>query len=559
VPAPVPPTVEPDLSEYSASDIGRISDFYQPWEHQEEFHRSGAKFRLQVGGFGSGKSRPLLMEAIFHAIEYPGSNSLLLRKTVPDLKRTVIDKFKSDIPKRYYERGRQQFGTYNESDHILFWPPVQAKDEKGRPKIGPDGKAVMLQSKVYFGACERDRDVSKYLSTEYVFIGFEELGEFSYYIWDALAGRNRCPIPGSRSCMAAATNPMGPGWGWIKKLWVDKVPAVGMDPKKYKPSDYYYIHSTVDQNPIYSKDEEYIATLEASPMRDRIRWGKLDAVSGQYFDNWDPTRHIRDADEFIFQDWQPVWIGWDYGFGHYACITFWTKAILKPRWEGAEPKVVNVTIKELFFREQTPEEQTAALISAIPRLHDRHGVETGYKWNIDSIHFSWERFNKVTKDKSGNLISTSDQVGDILAAAGLPRPSRSNTDRVAGWTKMYSLLDADEWFVLGKECPVLAEAIPLCVRGDGVTCDLEDVRKPKGLSLDDDMADSARYAVSGALLDPGTKPKEVEIQEMLDKIKDPIAKQMATYKAWITQNRIAGKPLRETIVPSWVNKVRKDR
>ena len=62
---------------------------YIPWPHQKAFHCSPAKFRLQVGGFGSGKSRPLLYEAIFHALEYPGSNSVILRKTMPDLKRTV--------------------------------------------------------------------------------------------------------------------------------------------------------------------------------------------------------------------------------------------------------------------------------------------------------------------------------------------------------------------------------------------------------------------------------------------------------------------------------------
>src|SRR5262252_5807811 len=102
----------------------RISDFYEPWPKQKLFHRCYAKFRLQVGSFGSGKSRPLLMEAILYCQQIPGSNSIILRKTIPDLKRTVIDKFLSDIPKGVYERGSQEEGTYNQSDHIVYFPPV---------------------------------------------------------------------------------------------------------------------------------------------------------------------------------------------------------------------------------------------------------------------------------------------------------------------------------------------------------------------------------------------------------------------------------------------------
>ena len=174
----------------------RISDYYKPFEKQRIFHQCGARFRLEIGGYGSGKSLAMLWEAFIHGLEYPGSNSLILRKTIPDLKRTVVDKFLSVIPREAYQ-------TYNHTDHIVYFHPD--------PKTGQ-------QSKLYLSACERDADVGKFLSTEYVFIGFEELGEFSFAVWDALAGRNRCPIPGSRACMVGVTNPMGIGWSWIKKL-----------------------------------------------------------------------------------------------------------------------------------------------------------------------------------------------------------------------------------------------------------------------------------------------------------------------------------------------------
>src|SRR5258705_3041302 len=399
------PTVIPEPQSGSRN----ITSFYKPWSlgdgnaPQLEFHLCGAKNRLQVGSYGSGKSKPLLMEGLAHALEYPGSDSIILRKTIPDLKRTVIDKFLSDVPRWVYE-------FYHQGDHIVYFNPQPELDANGVPT----GKK--LQSKLRFGACEPEADVGKYLSTEYVFIGFEELGEFSFMIWDALAGRNRCPIPGSRPCMAGATNPFGIGWSWVKKLWVDKKPFQGMDADNSNPADYESFHSTVDQNPIYRNDKEYIQRLEASPLRDKIRWGKLDSVTGQFYDNWEPRRHVRPASDFLFEDWQPVWVGWDYGFGHFACIVFFTKALLKPRWDGEKPKRVNVAIKEIVLHEKTPEEQTEALILSTPRAKNK-GPQAGelweegdlpeelvnsygYKWQIDSVHFSWERFNRTVSNRT---------------------------------------------------------------------------------------------------------------------------------------------------------------
>jgi hypothetical protein len=564
----VPPVIERDPLTV------HVSDYYQPWTHQRFFHECPAKYRLQVGSFGSGKSKPLLIEGIVHAQEVPGSNNIILRKTIPDLKRTVIDKFLADIPKAVYERGSQEKGTYNQSDHIVYFPPQLQFNPDGSPKIGPGGKQESLQSKLFFGACERIEDVTKYLSTEFLFIGFEELGEFPFAIWDAFTGRNRCPIPGSRPCMAGSTNPMGIGWGWIKRLFIDKQPYFGMNPEKYNPKDYWFVHSTVDQNPIYSKDREYMDTLEASPLRDKIRWGKLDSVSGQYFDIWDPANMVLPESAFIFEPWNPVWVGWDYGFGHFATITWWTKAILKPRLPFHQPKLVNVCIGELALHEKTIEEQGQEFIAMLPhigkiinmkRLEERPiGVEDAFETDerddlipapIESIFFSWERFIKTTK-KAGLKRSVADDLGDILALNNIVRPMRSNTDRVAGWSKIYSLLSTGELYLLRGKCPQLAEAIPLAVRGDGITCSLEDVVKPKGLSLEDDLNDSARYAVAGALLDEGEKPENIKLRDKLSGIKDPMRRHVEMYKHFNKQRATERRgPVGRTL-PSWMHRVK---
>lgn len=550
------------LTDYSPQEVVRISDFYQAWPKQKIFHEMSAKNRLQIGGFGSAKSRALLMEAVVYCIEYPGVNVGLVRKTMPDLKRTVIDKFEADIPKSTYERGSQEKGQFNKSDHIVWWPPVYVDKETGEARSEGDPRGVWRQSKLYFIACESERDVGKYLSTEFAFLGFEELGEFPFTIYDALVNRNRTTIPNCRPTTGAATNPMGIGWSWIKKIYIEKKPAYGMDPDLYDPDDYDFIHSTVEDNPILFADKEYVRGLERSPLRDRIRWGKLDVTTGQYFDNWDITRHYRSASDFIFEPWQPVWVGWDWGFGHFACIVFMTKAILKPRWEGAQPKIVNVAVREIYLKEETAEVQAEALVKSIPRAKDKDGDDAGYAEQIESIHFSWERFARKGTGPNPNR-SIADDANEVLQAAGLPTVTRSNTDRVAGWTKIYKMLDGDEFFVIKQEgthrgCPQLAEAIPLLVRGDGTTVgqDIEDVVKPPGVSLIDDLGDALRYAVAGVLLDAEEKPEDLKKKEQMLAIKDPMRRFAEMYKDWNKEQAALRRGPKQVNVPSWVNRVR---
>ena len=365
--------------------------------------------------------------------------------------------------------------------------------------------------------------------------------------------------------MAGATNPMEIGWGWIKRLWVDHLPAFGMEKDLYEPKDYEYFHSTVEDNPIYRNDVEYVNQLKRSPLRDRIYAGKLDAVSGQFFDNWLPEVHIKKRDAFLWDERQPVWIGWDYGFGHFACVTFWTKAILKPRFEGEKPRVVNVTIKEIVMNGTDPdklivEEQAQKIIEVIPKVTADDGHFIGFRWNIAEIYFSWERFIENTKNKRGDVTSIAQQANEVLQDIGLPPVTRSSTDRVAGFGKMYSMLDASEWFILGEECPTLADSIPLLVRGDGVKVNAEDVVKPKGLSIEDDIADSARYAVAGFLIAPREESKEEKLKKEIDQIEDPMRKHMHAYRAWLEENR--QKPQTgsgEKIIPRWMQQLRRDK
>src|SRR5258707_14291559 len=89
-------------------------EYYQPFPRQREFHESGAKYRLFGGAAGPGKTKALLWEAIVQAVQNPGCDTLLLRRTFPELESSLLNYFRRDVPKKCYL-------SYNEAKHIVTW------------------------------------------------------------------------------------------------------------------------------------------------------------------------------------------------------------------------------------------------------------------------------------------------------------------------------------------------------------------------------------------------------------------------------------------------------
>ncbi len=293
----------------AANAIGRerlgVKLGYTPFPKQQEFHASPAKYRLFGGAAGPGKSKALLMEAILQAHETPGSNTLLLRRTFPELEQTLLHYFRRDVPRELYK-------TFYESKHLVEWT---------------NGSTTR------FGYCQSEHDVYQYQGSEFLFIGIDELTMFTLRQWQFLTSRNRCPIPGAFPCMAAATNPGNIGHSWVKALWVDKQPAPGMEnPAEYDPADYDFIPARYTDNPLYAGDESYLKTLRALPshLRRAFLDGSWDVFAGQYFDNFDCSRHVVRAEQIgptlREKSWWPRWISMDWGFEHPSAV-YWHASI----------------------------------------------------------------------------------------------------------------------------------------------------------------------------------------------------------------------------------------
>jgi hypothetical protein len=450
----------------------KIEDFpkyfkYEPFPRQKEFHNSAAKYRLFGGAAGPGKSKALLYEAILQAHKHPGVDTLLLRRTFAELESSLLTYFRRDVPRESYEK-------YNDSKHIVTW---------------------LNGSTTRFGYCANENDVYQYQGAEYLFIGVDELTHFTLKQWQFLTSRNRCRIKSAKPCMAGATNPGNIGHAWVKALWVERVPAPGMDrPDQYDVDDYAFIRATIADNPYFANDFEYQKTLGQLPaaLRRQFLDGEWDVYAGQYFDIFAPGRHTVRPEQVQLDAWTPRWISIDWGFEHPSAVY----------WHATRTDGVVVTYREFVQNRLSPRMLAAAIAE---RSVDRLGRAE----RIREVYLSPDAFAQRTADAS-----IAEQLGDGLAAAGVPRPVPADNDRVGGWMLMYQAMESDHWLI-AENCPRLIENLPTLTRDPA---NVEDTLKCDG----DDPADAARYGLKSAL-DPGRAPAEVVAAERVTAV-DPTSR-----------------------------------
>jgi phage terminase large subunit len=454
-----------------AGDTIHFIDYYDAFPRQKEFHDSTAKYRLFGGAAGPGKTTALLWEAIYQAHRVPGSDSLLLRRTYPELESSLLSYFRRYVPRKLYRR-------YNESKHLVTW---------------------INGSTTRFGYCRNENDVYQYQGAEFLFIGIDELTHFTLKQWQFLTSRNRCPVPRSFPCMAGATNPGNIGHAWVKALWVDHVPPPGFErPELYNPRDYDFIRARLDDNPIYANDAEYRRTLEALPehLRRAFLEGDWNVFAGQYFDVFDFGRHTARPEEIRLEPWWPRWISIDWGFQHPSAV-YWNCAVPAPHrtvissearnlssaYARRDPSLATLAQDDNPCRIVTYREFVQNGLS--PRMLAQGIAERSGRESISEIFLSPDAFAHRTAEAS-----IAEQLGDVLVANGLPRPAPADDDRIGGWQLMYQMLESDAW-VMTENCAKLIECLPLLVRDDRR---VEDIRKMDG----DDPADAARYGLVSA-------------------------------------------------------------
>ncbi len=155
---------------------------------------------LYGGAVGGGKSDALLMGALRY-ISHPTYRALLLRRTFPELEKSLI------------ERARQ-------------WYPIIGGRSSDQGKIWrfPSGAVVE------FGHLEHDADVFKYFSSEYQYMAFDELTTFTKLQYTKMLARLR-GAHGIPIRARAGTNPGGEGHEWVLEYWA---PWLRVNDPEYK-------------------------------------------------------------------------------------------------------------------------------------------------------------------------------------------------------------------------------------------------------------------------------------------------------------------------------------
>ena len=151
---------------------------------------------------------------------------------------------------------------------------------------------------------------------------------------------------------------------------------------------------------------------------------------------------------------------------------------------------------------------------------------------IDAIYLSPDAFALQTDEAS-----IAEQMGDVFAGAGLPRPIPADDDRVGGWMLMYQMLDAGEW-LLTDNCVELIRTLPNLVRD---TARVEDIDKMDG----DDAADAARYGLKSRYGARRGAREHLPLEQRLAArvlSDDPTIRAIQARKAQIEETR-SGQPL----------------
>jgi predicted phage terminase large subunit-like protein len=202
---------------------------------------------LYGGAAGGGKSEALLMSALQY-VDVPGYAALLLRRTFTDLA----------LPGALMDRARSWLGATD-----ARW------EDKNKTWHFPSGATLT------FGFLEATGDKFRYQSSEFQFIGFDELTQFPETDYRYLFSRLR-KLKGARVPvrMRAGSNPGGRGHGWVKQRFLEEGRKEGR----------IFVPARMDDNPYLDIDQYRRSLAELDPVtRVQLEMGDWSVRGGTKF------------------------------------------------------------------------------------------------------------------------------------------------------------------------------------------------------------------------------------------------------------------------------------
>lgn len=428
---------------------------YRMLPHQRRLHESTKPYVLIEGGRGGGKSICLRWDAYMRCLTTPRYRAIIVRRTMPELRLSHLN----DVPHDLVALGLDP-RAWHATDFLLRFP---------------NG------SHLRFGHAEDDATLTRYLSSEFEWLGIDEAATFTHRQFAFMCTSLRSPIPGYIPMVRLCTNPVGPGAGWVKRLFIDKNPNYA-DAPEYDPNDYERISCNMDQNPFVNRAdyEKKLNNLPNEALRKALRYGEW-VVEGQFFSEWSETKDGRPwhvIEDLPTYKGQPIVtaphlqivrvLDWGYSpAGNPGCC-LWIACLT----DGSA-----IVFDEWIFRELLPKDVARIIQQKSTGLRIRYTIGDTAMW----------------AEHQGPSIA------EQLEAAGLGMVE-ADKERVAGWVSLHTWLRDTRSVLVGdrlvtyprlrvvrRACPYTIRTIPQMVVNPK---DPEDVMT---VGVEDDAADCLRY------------------------------------------------------------------
>jgi hypothetical protein len=188
-----------------------------------EYHACEIENVLLHGPRGTGKSTILRFDAHMRAMAHPGFNYLILRRTMPQLRKSHLNFIEAEMKKLG--------GRFNKTENVAYYPEVNGKVSKG-----------------FFSHCETEADVLNLLSSQFDLCVFDELTTFSIDMFLKISACARSTTEsGLKALVRAGTNPLGESTGDMMRYFISKNVPPEENPD-YDPTTFHNIFVGADDN-----------------------------------------------------------------------------------------------------------------------------------------------------------------------------------------------------------------------------------------------------------------------------------------------------------------------
>lgn len=392
---------------------------------------------LGGGSVGGGKSEAMAYHALDLAKTIPGSQSLILRSSLPELRRSFIIR----TMVRFAQTGDDKRAKLAQRDNVRGW--------------WFDNGSI-----IEFGFLSREEHAGQFLSAEYDFQGFDESTQLPSKAITMVTGRLRTTVAkaelGSRPHAMFCSNPGDISHEWHKEVFIDpteygrnvvvfdiydgfmdddgrvdwdkaKIVEVVPAPQTVEEVEAFTLdtdpsrHLSVAFIPFSAIDNPYLDAsvmrgLNALPEMERRqkRDGDWDAFTGRYFPEFGTVHIVEPFD---------VPMSWDHGIGIDHGYTAPFAAVF-----GAWDNDGNCYIyDEVYQTKLTPPQQAREVLSRLERI-DKSGKPVRQRVRTPVADPS------VFNEKGEGM-----SVAQQWAAAGL-HTIPANNSRIDGWMNVREYL-----------------------------------------------------------------------------------------------------------------------